>query len=201
MMMTMRAPAYLFALVALMIVGRAQAERRRARIGVQPIYAFTTVDKRDPSGGGVGVDVALGVTDALSLRATGFVAFHSAGGLTTSAPNGSFATGPGGTTASFGAFAGITYALDVVRIVPSFDLGIGVVGLRGDPRVGTGPVATALLPAVTALAVELGFGADYLVTHTWSVGFVVRYHALLTELEHAPSFLYVGPRVSVSLPF
>jgi hypothetical protein len=29
---------------------------------------------------------------------------------------------------------------------------------------------------------------------------VLRYHALLSELERAPSFLYVGPRVSLSLP-
>lgn len=174
------------------LVTPAQAERSRVRIGVQPLYVLAFVDRRDPSGGGLGADVAYSVTDALSLRVSGFVGWHDARGLQSGTT-----TGPGGTVASFGAFAGLTYALDVVRIVPSFDLGLGVLGLRGDARFAARP---ALLPSVNALALELGFGFDWLVTHRWSVGAVIRYHALLTELQHAPGFLYVGPRVSLTLP-
>ena len=178
------------ALLALLALARpAQAERRRVRLGVQPLYALAFVDRRDPSGGGVGADVAYSLTDALSVRASAFVGWHDARGLT--------AADPGGTVSSFGAFAGLTYALDVVRIVPSFDLGVGVVGLRGQRTFTSRP---ALLPSLNALAVELGFGFDWLVTHRWSVGAVVRYHALLTELSRAPGFLYAGPRVSLTLP-
>ncbi|MEO6952283.1 MAG: hypothetical protein ABI321_10755 [Polyangia bacterium] len=189
-MWTERAWLGLPVLLAILTFGtESHADRRRVRLGVQPLYTLAFVDRRDPSGGGVGADVAYSLTDALSLRASGFVGWHDAPGLQ------SFSTG--GTISSFGAFAGLTYALDVVRIVPSFDLGLGVLGLRGDARFSSAP---ALLPSVNALALELGFGFDWLVTHRWSVGAVVRYHALLTELQRAPGFLYAGPRVSLTLP-
>jgi hypothetical protein len=166
----------------------ARAERRRVRLGVQPIYVLALTDRRDPSGGGVGADVAYNLTDGLALRATSFLGWHAADGVQPGSP--------GGTMSSFGAFAGVTYALDVVRIVPSFDLGIGVIGLRGTDRFASGP----LVANVNAFAVELGFGFDWLVTHRWSVGAVVRYHAMLSTLEKAPGFLYAGPRVSLTLP-
>lgn len=196
-------PATLACLAAILVaVAPAAAERRRVRLGLQPIYALAYVDARDPSGGGVGADLAFGVSDALWVRATGFVSFHRAGGLEQAAAAGAPPTvGADGTLAAFGAFAGITYELTVLRLQPCFDLGIGVVGLRGDASFGTGPGAAALLPAITAFAVELGFGVDWLITRQWALGAVVRYHALVSELERAPSFLYVGPRLSLSLPF
>jgi hypothetical protein len=179
----------------------AHAERRRLRLSVAPMYALAIVDSRQASGGGVVTDLSFGVTDALSVRATGFVSFHAADGLSSTSPTGTQLVGPSGTIAAFGAFAGLHYELDVLRIVPSFDVGVGALGLRGDARYGTGPSASALLPSVNAFAVELGFGVDWLITRRWSVGAVVRYYTLLTELQRAPGFLYVGPRVSLSLPF
>ena len=174
--------------IGLLAARSAKAERRRLRLAVQPLYVLALTDRRDPSGGGVGADVAYNLTDGLALRATGMLGWHAADGL--------IAGSAGGTMSSFGAFAGITYALDVVRIVPSFDLGIGVLGLRGDDRFTHG----TLVPNTTAFAVELGFGFDWWITHRWSVGAVVRYHAMLSTLERAPGFLYAGPRVSLSLP-
>ncbi len=180
----------------------ARGERRRVRLGIAPIYALAVVDRRDPSGGGVDLDLAFGVTDALSVRASGFVTFHAADGRAVpGTAGGPEMIGPPGTIGAFGAFAGLSYELNVLRLVPSFDLGLGVIGLRGDARFGTGAGAAALLPALDAVAIELGFGCDWLISRRWSVGWVIRYHALLTELERAPSFLYVGPRASVSLPF
>jgi hypothetical protein len=172
----------------LVICAPVHAERRRVRIGVQPLYVLALTDRRDPSGGGVGADVAYNLTDGLALRATGLLGWHAADGMTPGTA--------GGTMSSFGAFAGITYALDVVRIVPSFDVGVGVLGLRGTDHFSSG----ALVPNVTAFAVELGFGFDWLVTHRWSLGAVVRYQAMLSTLDKAPGFLYAGPRVSLTLP-
>jgi hypothetical protein len=177
----------------------AQAERPRLRLSLAPVYALAFADQRDPSGGGVGADLAVGLTPALSLRATGFVSFHHASGRALPPVDGVPATGPDGTLSAFGAFVGITYELPVLRIVPAFDLGLGVIGLRGDARFGTGPQASLLDTPITAFSVELGFGVDWLITRRWALGAVVRYHALLTELERAPSFLYVGPRLSVTL--
>ncbi len=189
--------ALLLALVVAAAIGDARADRLRFRLGVQPLYALSFVDRRQPSGGGVGMDFSYGVTDSLAVRLSGFVAFHAADGLVASSPSGGDTIGASGTLSSFGAFAGVTYALNVLRIVPSFDLGIGALGLRGDARFGPN---AALLPSVNALAVELGFGTDWLITRRWSVGFVVRYHLLLTELERAPNFLYLGPRASITFP-
>jgi hypothetical protein len=178
----------------------AHAEPLRLRLSLQPVYAIAFADERDPSGGGVGADLALGLTPALSLRITGFVTFHHAAGRPLPPVDGAPATGPDGTLSAFGAFAGVTYELPVMRIVPAFDVGLGAVGLRGDARFGNGPQATLLETPITAFAVELGFGVDWLITRRWALGAVVRYHALLTELERAPSFLYVGPRLSLTLP-
>ena len=114
---------------------------------------------------------------------------------------GATTTGPDGTIAAFGALAGLTYELTLLRLQPSFDLAVGVIGLRGDASFGTGAPASALLSAVTAFAIELGFGVDWLISRRWALGVVVRYHALVSELERAPSFLYVGPRISLGLPF
>jgi hypothetical protein len=177
----------------------ARAERPRLRLSVTPMYALAFVDGRDPSGGGAAADLAVGLTEGLSVRVSGFVSFHQASGqpITTGDTT---RYGPDGTMSAFGAFAGITYELPVLRIVPSFDLGLGAIGLRGDARFGTGPDASIVTPPLTAFAVELGFGVDWLITRRWALGAVVRYHALVTELERAPSILYVGPRVSLTLP-
>src|SRR6185369_5594236 len=97
-----------------------QAERRRVRLGIQPIYTLAYVDRRDPSGGGVGADLAFGVTDALSVRASGFVSFQHASGraLPSTAADGASGAetfSPAGTLGVFGAFVGLSYALDVLR--------------------------------------------------------------------------------------
>jgi hypothetical protein len=185
--------------IALAFVSTARAERPRLRLSVAPMYALAFIDGRDPSGGGASADLALGLTEALSIRVTGFVSFHHASGqpITTSDMT---RVGPDGTMSAFGAFAGISYELPVLRVVPSFDLGLGAIGLRGDARFGSGADASIVTPPLTAFAVELGFGVDWLITRRWALGAVVRYHALVTELTRAPSFLYVGPRVSLTLP-
>jgi hypothetical protein len=175
----------------------AQAERPHLRLTLQPLYTLAFVDQRDPSGGGVGADLALELSAAVALRVSGFVSWQAASGRPLPSDPGAPAFGPAGTIASFGAFAGITYALPVLRIVPAFDLGLGVLGLRGDARFDSGADAAALASPITAFAVELGFGVDWLITRRWAIGGIIRYHALLTELTRAPSFLYLGPRASV----
>jgi hypothetical protein len=139
-------------------------------------YARLAADERKPSGGAVVVDLERGLDDAWSARLTlSYSPF----------PVEATMRQPGdGLGSVVAAVAGVTYAFDVLRVVPYLNAGFGVV-LRG----GT-------LPAKTDPAVDVGVGMDYLWTRAVSVGVVARYHAFLTELSRDPVFLYVGPRLS-----
>ncbi len=152
-----------------------------------PTYALTYVDARNPSGGGGALDIGFGISEALSLHASGFVSWH---------PVSATKTNTAGTVGVFGAMVGLTYTIDVIRIVPYFDLGVGVLGLRGDGGFGSSAAANKVVDSSTAFGVEIGFGADYLLNRHLALGVVVRYHAFVTDITRIPVYLYVGPRLS-----
>jgi hypothetical protein len=175
-------------LLLLAVPASAQAEFKQWSASLTPAYAVTYVDSRAPSGGGGGAEVGFGITESLTLKASGFLSWHPVAATKTTAA---------GTLGEFSAMLGISYALDVIRLVPSFDLMIGVLGLRGDAAFSTGAKANAVLsPPSTAFGIGLGFGLDYLVTRTVMVGAVVRYHAFVTDITRIPVYLFVGPRVT-----
>jgi hypothetical protein len=166
----------------------ARADFKEWTFSAWPAYAITYVDSRAPSGAGAGVDVGFGITESLTLKATGFVSWHPvAATKTTSA----------GTLGEFSAMLGIGYALDVIRLVPSFDIAVGVLGVRGDAQFSTSTKANAVLPPSTAFGAELGFALDYALTRHVELGVVVRYHAFLTDITRIPVYLYVGPRLTM----
>lgn len=181
------AAAVTVSLVATLAPGRAAADVKEWTIGVAPIYALTYVDARNPSGGGAALDVGFGISEALSLHASGFASWH---------PVSSTKTSTAGTIGVFGAMVGLTYTIDVIRIVPYFDVGIGVLGLRGDGGFGSGAAANKVADGSTAFGVEIGFGADYLLNRHVAIGLVARYHAFVTDITRVPVYLYVGPRLS-----
>ena len=87
--------------------------------------------------------------------------------------------------------AGLAYAIDVLRVVPSADLALGLDWVRGQSRHG----AQATLAA--------GLGADYLVDRHLSVGLVLRGRQALFRLggnDEIPLFrsLFVLVRVSAT---
>jgi opacity protein-like surface antigen len=166
---------------------RAEAERRQWLLAMTPGYSLVYVDGRSPSGGGGGFEVGYGLTEALSLRASGFLSWHAAEQTKTS---------PGGTIGAFSAMVGLNYTLDVIRLVPYFDVGIGLLGVRGDAGFHDSAVSNLVVPSSTAFGIELGFGIDYLLTRHVALGALVRYHAFLTDITRIPVYLYVGPRVS-----
>jgi hypothetical protein len=177
----------LTALALIALGGTARADFKEWSITITPSYALAYVDSRAPSGGGGGVEVGFGVTESLTLKASTFLSWHAVDATMTT---------PSGTMSAFSAMLGINYALDVIRIVPSFDVAVGVLGLRGDAAFGDNATANALVKPSTAFAIQLGFGVDYLITRQISVGAVVRYHALVTDITRIPVYLYVGPRVT-----
>lgn len=177
----------LWLLALLLWPALARADVKEWSLSAFPAYAVTYVDSRAPSGGGGGLQLGYGVTESLTLQASGFISWHPvAAGKTTAA----------GTIGEFAGMVGLNYALDVIRLVPSFDLSLGVLGLRGDAGFTPSARANAVVPASTAFGVGLGFNLDYLLTRHVAVGVIVRYHAFLTDVTRIPVYLFVGPRVT-----
>jgi hypothetical protein len=165
----------------------ARADKKEWSFSAFPAYALTYVDSRAPSGGGGGLEVGYGVTESLTLQASGFTSWHPVAATKTTAK---------GTLGEFAGMVGLNYALDVIRLVPSFDLSVGVLGIRGDSSFSTSAKANAVVPASTAFGFGLGFNLDYLVTRHIAVGVIVRYHAFLTDVTRIPVYIFVGPRVT-----
>jgi hypothetical protein len=175
----------LAALVALPSL--AHAELKEWTVSAWPAYAVTYVDTRAPSGAGGGLEVGFGITESLTLKAMGFMSWHPVAATKDTAA---------GTLGEFAGMLGLNYALDVIRLVPSFDLALGVLGIRGDPGFSTSARANAVVPASTAFGIGVGFNLDYLVTRHVAVGVILRYHAFLTDITRIPVYFFVGPRVT-----
>jgi hypothetical protein len=173
-------------LIALACPGRARADLKEWTVAVAPTYAITYADQRTAHGGGFALDLGFGLTDALSLHASGNLSWQSADATKTQVS---------GVLAGFTALLGLNYTIDVIRLVPSFDVSLGVVGLRGDASFGSTARADSVEKPLTALCLALGFQFDYLITKHVAVGIEVRYHVALTDLDRLPMYLYTGPRV------
>ena len=152
-----------------------------------PAYAITYVDSRAPSGAGGGLEVGFGITEALTLKASGFLSWH---------PTAATKMTAAGTIGEFASMVGVSYSLDVIRLVPTLDVAIGVLGIRGSAGFADTAKSNAVVASSTAFGVGLGLGLDYLLTRHWSVGVIVRYHAFLTDITRIPVYLFVGPRVT-----
>ena len=120
-------------------------------------------------GGGGGIALRYGVGEALSLQAQGFAA------------------GAAGPRALGGATLGVAYSLDLLRVVPTFEAGLGVLGVTAEP----GPKV--------ALGLALGLSVDYVLTRRVALGAAVRTRLALSDPGGLPLWLWVGPQVSVLL--
>jgi hypothetical protein len=102
------------------------------------------------------LDLEYGLSDAWSLRVSVGTLSHPVPAVKDVSPAGSLRATSG--------LAGITYTFDVLRLVPYFETGIGVVYWSG-----------AGIQDHAALAAELGVGADYLLTPRWALGGCAQY--------------------------
>jgi hypothetical protein len=174
------------AIVALLPVA-ARAEFKEWTIAAWPAYAVTYVDERAPSGVGGGLEVGFGITEALTLKASGFLSWHPVAATKMTAA---------GTIGEFASTLGLNYSLDVLRLVPSFDLAIGLFGIRGSAGFADNAKSNTVVGSSNAFGIGVGLGLDYLITRHLAVGLVVRYHAFLTDITRIPVYLFVGPRVT-----
>jgi len=130
--------------------GRADEEdwSLAARGGVSGV----TVDGRTPLGPLVGVDLLYGLTDAWAVRGSANVGVTT---VSTDIPNGR----PGGIISSYGLFAGLTYTVDILKIVPYFEAGLGALRVSG-----------AVNETRNAIGAQAGLGADYVLNPRVSLG-------------------------------
>lgn len=148
--------------------------------------ATINVDDRKPWGYAGALDVEYGLSDAWALRGTVSGSLHPV-----SATN-RMDTRPTGTVRTTAALAGVTYTVDVLRLVPYADLQMGAIQIAG-----------AVMSRQVQWAAELGAGADYFWTPQWLTGLSVQYlfepSSLFSDplnLGRSPFSFYITLRVS-----
>jgi len=129
----------------------------------------------DPWGVAGGVDVEYGITDAWAVRA-------SLEGSTRSVSADKQTGTAAGSEHTDAALLGITYTIDVLRLVPYATLQFGVAQIGG-------PLAAP----VTMLASELGLGGDYYLTRQLRAGISFQYLYRPQDLFQNPEGLGNSP--------
>jgi hypothetical protein len=173
-------------LVALGGPRTARADFKEVTLAAHPAYAVSYIEQRTAHGGGLAVDVGFGLSDALTLQASGIVTWQAADATKMQAA---------GVLSGFAALVGLSYTLDVIRLVPTFTLQVGAVGLRGDATYGSSAGAATVLKPATAFGIGLGFSLDYLLTRRVAIGVEVKYIAPVSDADRFPMYLYTGPRI------
>jgi len=137
--------------------GGARADEDDWQVAGRAGLAGVVADGRSPLGLGVGGDLQYGLDDAWSLHLS-----LSGAGQRVDADTSHML--PGGTVWSYAAFAGLGYTMDVLRLLPTFEAGLGVLGMGG-----------AVTSSRLAVGVQVGMGADYLLTPRFSLGLTAQY--------------------------
>jgi len=166
---------FLCALALAAAAGTARAGEDQWQLTLMPAYAVVDFDARAPSGGGAAAELGYGLSDAWTVRSTVVVSAHAA-----DADKDKML--PAGTLTVLGGFAGVRYALDVLRTVPYIDVGLGFLWARG-----------AGSSSSTNLSYEAAIGFDRLQSPRWSWGLQVAYHGFLPNYSQLPVYLYAGP--------
>lgn len=153
------------------------------QVAAQAGYATVAADGRNPSGWQAGADVQYGFSDAWAARLSFSTSRH---GITKNDDAGL----PGGRVLSQSAVAGVTYSIDVLRVVPTVELGVALLLVNGDviqPRSGIG--------------IEAGLGAEYFLDRHWTLGVSFRYLFAPADvatfppaLDRTPFFFSAGLR-------
>jgi hypothetical protein len=154
----------------------AAAGEREWQAGLRLGAGTVSIDGRKPWGIAGGLDVEYGLTDAWAIRLSLEGSTHDV-----SKAN-AMDMRPEGAIRTDAALIGITYAFDVLRLVPYADLQIGVAQVRG-----------AVTAPQTLLAMELGLGADYFVSRRFLAGISFHYLFEPADLLSDPLNLGTNP--------
>ena len=124
-----------------------------ARAGITGI----SVAGREELGPRLAVDGTYGLTDAWAVRLTASASRH---GVSQDATRGL----SGDAVFGYSAFGGLSYTMDILRLLPSFEMGLGLLGVTGGVKEPT-----------RSLGMQAAIAADYLINPRWSVGGIAEY--------------------------
>jgi hypothetical protein len=134
------------------------AGEREWQVALRAGAATVSVDDRKPWGFAGGLDVEYGLTDAWALRASFEASTHDV------SKENDADMRPEGSIRASAAMVGVTYTVDVLRLVPYGNLQVGVINLAG-----------AVTTPQTLLGMQLGVGADYFVSRRFLAGLSFQY--------------------------
>lgn len=157
-----RSGGLLLAAVATVAAAGAWAAPARAdeddwQVAARAGFASVSVDGRDPFGPRLALDGQYGLSDAWAVRLTAAGSRH---GVSQDMAKGL----PGGAVWAYSTFAGLSYTMDILRLRPSFEVGLGLLGLTG-----------AVKQPGRSVGMVAGIAADYLLGPRWSIGGMVEY--------------------------
>jgi hypothetical protein len=182
----LRAPLSLAAtaLILAALPGAARAGEQEWVVAPSLAYSAVRDHRFDGPRHGVALllDVDYGLTDSWSLRVTARWAGHGAS-----------VTGDAAMLHETGASFGALYTFDVLKIVPFVSLTAGFSCLALSALGRPGDVAGD--PRWNA-DLTLGVGLDYLVKRDFSVGFEIRYHLLVPDVQDVPWMITLGLRLA-----
>ncbi len=170
--------ALLIAVGSLLAARPALAEEGEWRAGGQVGYATSTLGPRSGGGPAAFATGSYGMTEALTLKLRGGYSRH---GLDADMKR----KLTEGTSQVWLSSLGVEYTLDVLVVVPTFELGVGYTHISEDGR-----------PSASELLLLVGIGLDYLWSRKWTLGIGAQYHVLLTDPQRTPVYVAFGPRVA-----
>ena len=178
----MRRAPFLFVVGSLLSSSAALAVEQQVHVGVGGGLSALKVDDKSTTslGAGAGVDFKYGINDAFNLH---LEAGHSV--VAADEQLDSPATPHTRPSTVSTAALGVTYVLDIVRIVPYGGALMGAGLLRG----GT------LDKSLVLPDVQLAFGADYYLSRNFALGAAYRQHLFFTKLDAYPSYSNLWLRV------
>jgi hypothetical protein len=144
-------------LLGVLSAGPARADEEDWSLSARAGVGGVTIDGRTPLGPAVGADLLYGLTDAWSLRGSANVGV-------TAVSDDPKNDRPGGIVSSYALFAGLTYTVDVLRVVPYFEAGLGAMRISG-----------AVNETRNAIGAQAGLGAEYFLNPLISVGGIASY--------------------------
>jgi opacity protein-like surface antigen len=127
------------------------------QLAARAAFAKVAANGGHPNGPLVGIDLQYGLDDAWAARLSLESSWHGVS-------NARGKAGEDGYVRASSLTAGVTYAVDVMRLVPIFEIGIGLLDVGG-----------AAAAAHRDFGIALGIGADYLLSEVWSLGVGARY--------------------------
>jgi hypothetical protein len=145
-------------------------------VGLAPSYAYIVLHGTgEPDGGGSGLFVHYGLSDAVAIQLSGLWTVHDIEGTEEN---------EGGLYHVVNVAAGVRYAFDVLKVNPALEVAAGILYLRfhGDSAVNLGLL--------------MGICVDWWALDWLAVGAAFHYHAFLSNPNEYPVYFDAGPRVA-----